>query len=232
MTGPNPLISDPFRECVFSSLGAWREKAGLTLTATTEPDLIVMATSVYGLKWDHAGTTTDHATLSFRMSFEFSPNAPLKTDIRLIVCARKLDAAADENANLALQASMGWFTPGIVSNPRQDDATATAPTLDTAAGSMNTLTTPAKVLLAAAVVAADNTGTTGFADYELDLGARLRAEAKTIKAGDIVHITLAPNETVGSADMDLEIAGAPMLVIRREEQIAEALKLQRDVHNS
>lgn len=229
--GPSPLPGDPYRQCFPLSLGAWRDKSALTGTATTEPDFVSMGGGVFGMKWDHGGTTTDHATVTIRMPFEFAPNAPLKSDIRLIVCARKLDAAADENADLGLQASMSWFTPGVVSNPRQDDVTATAPTLATAAGDIKTLTTPAKVLLAAATIQAANTNPVGFADYEIDLGARLRAEGKTIKAGDIVHITLAPTETVGSADMDLEIAGAPMLVIRREDQICEAQSLQRDVHN-
>ena len=233
--GPNPLTADPFRETIPLTLGAWRDKSALTGTATTEPDFVSMA-GVFGMKWDHGGTTTDHATLSFTMPFEFSPNAPLKQDIKLSVVARKLDAASDENAGLFLQAGMSWFTPGEVDNPRQDDPSGTVPVEVTAAGTATSLTTPAKVLLAAATVAAVNTASGGFHRYELDLGARLRAEEKSIKAGDIVHITLAPNgvstTTVGTTDMDLEIAGAPILILRREEQIAEALRLQRDVHNS
>jgi len=231
MTGPNPLTADPFRVTIPLTLGSWRDKSGLTGTASTEPDIVSMA-GVYGMKWDNGGTTTDHATATFTMPFEFSPQAVPQQDIKLSVVARKLDAASDENANLALQASLSWFTPGEVDNPRQNDTTATAPVEVTAAGTATSLTTPAAVLLAAATVASVNTAAGGFHRYELDLGARLRAEGKAIKAGDIVHITLAPNETVGSSDMDLEIAGAPLLILRFEQQIAEALKLQRDVYNT
>lgn len=229
MTGPNPLTAQPWRQSLVLPLGSWRDKSGLTLTATTEPDLIAMATSSEGMKWDHGGAATDYAACTFTMPFEFEPAAVPNYDMKLVVVARKLDAAADENADLALQATLGWFTPGVVSNPRQTSVTATAPTLTTAAGSIQTLTTPAKALMATAVIAAANTAATGFARYELDLGARLRAESKALLAGDIVTIKLGPDDTVGATDMDLEIIGAPILLFRRGEQIGEANRLLRSL---
>jgi hypothetical protein len=213
MSGPMSLPGSPWREDVLLPLNCWTEKSGLPLSATTEPDLVVMATSYYGLKWDHGGAATDKARLQFVMPMHFGgPESLPKYDFKLIVSARKLDAASDENADLALAAGLSWFTPGVLSNPLGHAST--VPTLSTAAGSSNSLTTAALATLATAVIAADNSAVTGFATYELDLGYRIRAESKEIKAGDIVSLSLYPHETVGSADMDLEVL-CPMLRLRR-----------------
>ncbi len=229
MSERDALPLDTFRSTMFCPLGGWRDKSGLTLTATTEPDLIAMGTTQYGIKWDHGGTTTDYAAFDFIMPHEFGENAPPAYDIKLVVVARKWDTSADENADLALQCQCAWFTPGVLSNPRQSTLTATAPTLTTAAGSGKILTTPAKALMAGAAIIADNTVMTGFARYELDIGARLRAESLTMNAGDVVQLRLSPNEVVGATDMDLEIIGAPALIIRRENQIVDRFTDLRNV---
>lgn len=216
--GPDPLTLDPWREDQFVPLGAWRDKSGLTLTATTEPDLIVMGTSFYGMKWDHGGTTTDIARLNFIMPMHFAEAEGLpQYDIKLICVARKLDPSAtgsDENTNLCLESQLNWFSPAILNDQRGRLVTDTAPTISTAATASKSLTTPARALLATATLAADNTGVAGFARYELDLGARIRAEGKALYAGDVCSLALYPHEAVGGTDMDLEVL-PPVLRIRR-----------------
>ncbi len=228
-SGPNPLTANPFRNDLPIPLGAWRDKSGLTLTATTEPDLIQMANGPFGMKWDHGGTTTDFASLDFPMPFTFAEdNGVPKFDFKLMCSARKLDAAADENADLCLQAQIVWFTPDALDNPVGQVATSVVPKLGGVSTTLKTLTTPALALMATATIAAANTATTGFARYSLDIGARLRAEGKSIYAGDIVQIRLSPNEAVGTTDMDLEVL-SPRVVLRRTLGFADRLKLQNDI---
>lgn len=70
------------------------------------------------------------------------------------------------------------------------------------AAALSSLTTPATAELAASSTGAD---LSSFALYELDLGARLAAESKTVAVGDMVRLVLGPNEQVGTTDMNMEV---------------------------
>jgi len=193
--------------------GNLTDKSGLILTATTDPDLVVMAGGVFGIKWDHGGAAADFCSIAFQMPHQWAKNQRF---LKLVLPARKLDAAADENADLMLQAQIRWFRPGRLSNPSQTSATGTVPTAKTSPvlhlidSALQSLTTPAKAMMAAATIAAANTAPAGFFEYELDIGARLIAEGKFIKPGSWCTIEFGPNETVGATDMDLEV-GMPVL---------------------
>lgn len=208
-----------YAEDLLLPLGSWRDKSGLTLTASTEPDVSAVNGQL-GLKWDHGGAASDFALCDFTMPLQFAEN---QDRLKLVVAARKLDAAADENADLMIQAQVLWSSPGKVNKPSETNAAAAVPTQSVAPSpleTLNTLTTPAKALLAAAVINSGDPGNEGIFEYELDIGARLRAEGKRINAGDRVEIRFGPNETVGSADMDLETS-IPILRIVRHASLLD-----------
>jgi len=81
------------------------------------------------------------------------------------------------------------------------------------------LTTSATALLAAASAGAD---VTSFANYTLDIGARLRAESKYIKEGATFCINLAFDATLG-AGLQLQVAGT-RLRVRRHVSLSDTSK--------
>lgn len=183
-----------FRQCIPLLLDAAGVSTG-PLTASTTPEKIAFDTDMDAIKWDHGDGTTHIVKWSFVMPFTYDPLAKnslaLTDDLILYVDALKLDSGADENDNLELHAQLTWGTPGDAAKSQ--------------------LTTAAETgALAASVTAA---GFAGLARYTVNIGTRLQAEGKRIEAGDQVTIGIYPNETVGSADMDL-IMLPPMLVYR------------------
>lgn len=109
--------------------------------------------------------------------------------LQLIVRARKYDTGGDENA-LSFNLTVSW-----------QNTTETIQTLTT---------------IPTAVIATAQTAATaaGFADYTLDIGARLRAESKIIKAGGWVHFSLAPSTTVGTSDQALQVIATKLRLKR------------------
>ncbi|MCC6996650.1 MAG: hypothetical protein IT370_18710 [Deltaproteobacteria bacterium] len=161
------------------------------------------------LKWDHNDATTDFLLLSGLMPRQF---AELLDDLAIVCVARKVDATADENADLCLQAQVRWFQPGTLDRPDVQSASDTAPTLTAGDSALGALTTPAKALLAGTLGA--NSNLTGFGTYVIDIGERLRAEEARIEAGSVLQIEFGPDDTPGTTDMDIEIA-PPILCLRR-----------------
>lgn len=149
------------------------------LSAATTPNLAALDTKGDFVRWDHGDTSAKGVYRQFNVGREFAQHAN-----RLMVraLARKT-GATDENADLALQAQIYWFTT--------DDS------------AFNSLATPAKATLAAASAW---TGVDGFEWYDLDIGARLEAEGAVIESGATAVIVVGPDDTVGTAAMTLDLA--------------------------
>lgn len=181
------------------------------LSTSTAPEILAHQTNNIVLKYDHGDGSSNYIQVPFTMPDTYAEE---QDELIVIVPARKVDSGGDENADLALQAQIYWQKPGQVNTPNQQDATATAPTQTTAPGTQGSLSTPAKALLAAANTSAATSNGTGWHEYVINIGRRLRIENLTIPRGAICNLRIGPNETVGSSDMDVEI-GIPRLAIRR-----------------
>jgi len=159
----------------------------LNLTGSTTPAIVAVDTNDDAIQWVFNDTASTVAAWSFRMPGDYARTGKSRQgvtdDIVVKAVARKVDSSTDENATLNLQAQVYWSTPGT-------DTT------------NNSLTTPAKALLAASTT---GSGLTGFAEYTLDIGARLRAESKSIKPGDKVRIVIGPDATVGTTNMTMQV---------------------------
>jgi len=205
-----------YQEDLCCSLGDWRTDDGLTLTASTAPELQANTHGGECLKYDHGDTTTDGISCAFRMPAQYDPDA---CDIRLVVDARKIDATADENADLKLSAIISWDRSSRLSDPSPNGST--VPTLlDTPTGGV--LATGETAIIAACDTTAATTNRVGWGEYEINLGQAIRdanaAGSARPRPGDRIKITLNPNEAVGSSDMDLQI-GIPCVRIRRHAGI-------------
>lgn len=197
MSGANPLNIETvvnefepgngYRQHIQIPLSDWTLGTGAVLTTGTTPALAAVATNANLIKWVFGDDAADVIQYQFAAPRQWAVD---KNDLVLRVWARKKDAAADENADLKIQCQMYWH-----SLQQTSGGTATA-------AALSSLTTPAKALLAASSTGAD---LSSFALYELDLGARLTAESKTIAVGDNVRLVVGPNEQVGSTDMVMEV---------------------------
>lgn len=205
-------LGNGYQEDLCCTLGDWRTDDSLTLTGSTAPEL---QTNTYGgevLKWDHGDTTTDGISCRFKMPAQYDPKS---CDIVLCFNARKIDATADENTDLAIAALISWERPSRLSDTTPSGAT--VPTLrDTPSGGV--IATAPYATLAACDITAATTNRTGWAAYEINLGKQIRAEFTTAatqpKEGDDIRIVVYPSEAVGSTDMDLQM-GVPCIRIRR-----------------
>ena len=178
-----------YREDWSPGLGGWRSLDGLSLTAATAPAIAAEATSLFTLVWDAALLVTDVITFPFTMPQSYAEH---QYDLQIVCVARK---ASNANADLAIQAQVHWFTPGIVNTPNQQTTTATQPTLTAGDAGLSSLTTPARALLTTG--GGSSSDTIGYGTYLLDIGARLAAESKQIQAGDACLIRVGPHETAG-----------------------------------
>lgn len=160
----------------------------LNLTGATTPAVVAIDTTDDVIRWLFGDTAATVAAWSFWMPDDYARAAKSRQgvtdDIVVKAVARKVDSSTDENADLALQCQVSWYTPGT-------DTT------------VKTLTTPAKATLAASTT---GSGVTGFAKYTLDIGERLRAESKTILPGDKVRLILGPDDTVGTTNMTMDVS--------------------------
>lgn len=174
---------------------AWRNGAdGTVLTGASTPAvalLTISSVSTELVQWAANAANTVIASAQFVMPADYGHNAKTAgtrytDDLILLAKMRRQRNAADAaawNARLAVS----WFTPGTDSSAFQS------------------LTTGATVAIP--TIGADNTGTlTGFSELTFDIGARLRAESKQIKAGDVVRLVLGPD--AANANAALQLAGA------------------------
>ncbi|MDX2147576.1 MAG: hypothetical protein SFZ23_08650 [Planctomycetota bacterium] len=157
-------------------------------------------TDVLGLRWLTAGTTTDIAVFSAVVTQQYDW---FDDQLTLGLCLRKNDAT-DENTDLAVTATMKFWSPGAA-NP--DVAAASVPSGSNIRQGDNAVTTISAV--SRTLAASGNT----LDDYywywfNLGLGVARTGAANQLAAGDIVRIEIAPNEAVGSTDMNLDLAGA------------------------
>ena len=200
-----------FPEDLMIPLGALRDSTGYTpLSNATTPEITAMNTNFDVVKWDHGDTAAHTFEFEFQMTRAF---AELQDFLKVRVPVRKVDTS-DENPDLCLQAQIFAFEPGAMSDPSVQSASGTAPTVVAGETTAITLTTVAKSLLPAADTTATNANLVGWATAVLDIGERLRAERKRIRAGAIVKIVIGPDDTVGTTDMDVE-AGPVTVTVRR-----------------
>lgn len=200
-----------FPEDVMITLGQLRDSTGYTaLSNSTTPEIAAMNTNFDVIKWDHGDTSAHTVEFEFQMSRAF---AELQDFLQVRVPIRKVDTV-DENADLCLQAQIFAFEPGTLSDPSVQLSTGTVPVAVAGETTAITLTTVAKSLLPACNASSSNSTLVGWVTVVLDIGERLRAEGKRIKAGAIVKIVIGPDDTVGATDMDVE-AGPPVLTVRR-----------------
>lgn len=193
-------------------LSVLRDATGYTaLSNATTPEIAAMNTNFEVVKWDHGDTAANTVEFEFQMGREF---AELQDHIQIRVPVRKVDSGGDENADLCLQAQIFAFEPGSLSDPAVQLSTGTVPGVVAGETTAITLTTVAKCLLPACNTSAANSNLTGWVTGILDIGERLRAEGKRIKAGAVVKIVIGPDDTVGSSDMDVEM-GPPVLTVQR-----------------
>mgnify|MGYP000258103911 CR=1 FL=1 len=205
------LPNEGFNDQPLTILGMF-DASLAALSTSTAPEILATVTNGIVLKWDHGDTASSYIQIPFTIPDWYVQESDY---IVLIVPARKVDSGGDENTDLCLQAQLYWQKPGQLNTPDQQSATATAPVAKTTGDtSQKSLTTPAKALMAGANTSAATSNTTGWFEYEINLGVRLHAEGKEISRGSLCNLRLGPNETVGSSDMDVEI-GIPRLAIRR-----------------
>jgi hypothetical protein len=165
------------------------------ITGSTAPETVAIETNQIAAKWDHGDGTSAVLHWQFPMPYDYNPlaygvsptsgsmvqqNLYLKADIR------KIDSA-DENADLAYTCKIYFRSTG--------DA------------DLSTNTTVITQTLSATLAAA-STNLDGFITYTWDIGAALRTDSLRIDPGDIVRICIAPHETVGTTDMDVEMTDA------------------------
>ncbi len=197
MIGENPLVlestiaaSEPSKgnrsqlcDLIPKDLFNWKTSAGLVLTGATAPAIAALTTqnSNYGLKWVFNSAAV--ITCRFELPDEFADG---EQDIILYPKARKIDAAADENATLALQVVCRWIKPDGVTT---DSVTATSAVLD-----------------------ASSTGTGALKAYTLDIGKALATAGKKIPRGSTVQLEFSPTANVGTTDMILEVSGIQGMV--------------------
>lgn len=170
-----------------NAIHSWTNGSNAQLGAATEPDLVSLS-GVFGVKWDHGGTTTDLLRGCFTVPLTYAKD---RHGILLGFKARKVDSAGvDENADLKVQAVVTWHNPG-------DAAVQTV-----------TVTSDA---LAAASAAAD---LSDFEAVELDIGAAIEDADAHVEPGALMTIDISPNEAVGTTDMDLQVVGQHVLIRR------------------
>lgn len=160
----------------------WRTDAGLTLTAATTPAIVAVSGSagsdLFCIRWPY--NSQSQTRCAFTMPDEWADDKTIQ-DWKIFVKLRKVDAS-DENATLAFKATVSWLADGI--NP-------------TAALTSQVATS--------AILAASAANTGPFTEYEIDVGAALRAAGKQIPRGARVTVGISPDADVGTTDMTLEM---------------------------
>lgn len=207
--------TDGIRTDVLATLpsGCWRNGAdGTVLTGASTPAVALLtASSVAGaelVQWAANAANTVIASAQFVMPGEYTPMGRIEGGDRLTddlvfraVMRRQRNAA--DAAAWAARCTVRWFTPG-------SDTTA-----------YQTLTTNPTASIPA--IAADNTGSlVGFSTLTFDIGARLRAEGKRIRAGDVVRLIIGPD--AANANAVLQFAGG---VVRGRRHLALADRSSR-----
>lgn len=174
-------------------LGAWTLGAGTPPVAATTNIVGVGAidTDFNGLIWDAGADGSDTVRVVLAMPQDLVPaENESDRDMLLRVLARKHDTtgSASDNADLAFKLAVDWLTPGAAKESLSTDVAGT--------------------------LGAKHAGEEGFAWYDLDIGAALHTEGKSIYAGDVLQLTLGPNEAVGTA-LNIDVL-ATELMLRRD----------------
>jgi hypothetical protein len=171
-------------------------RVGLSaISGSTAPETVAIETNQVAAKWDHGDGTSAILHWQFPMPLDFNPNAygppvsgseNVQKNVILKADIRKIDSA-DENADLAYTCKIYFRSTGDA-----DLSTNTTVISQTLSGTL----------------AAASTNLDGFATYTWDIGAALRTDSLDLQPGDIIRICIAPHETVGTTDMDVEMTDA------------------------
>lgn len=187
-------------------LNDWRTASSLDLTATAAatPYRALANTSIPVIVWRQDGAATDLIRTSLLVPGQYDPKVD---DLRLLVAARKVDAASDENTDLALGCIARYATLGQT-NPKL--SATTTPAAPPALSGYTPAITGDKALTAATQVnrllVGSSTGAdvSTFALYEFNLGNN------GIKPCDLLILELFPHETVGTTDMVVQVAATSL----------------------
>jgi len=165
------------------------------ISGSTAPETVAIETNQVAAKWDHGDGTSAIMHWQFPMPADYNPyavgisptsGAAVAQNLYLKADLRKIDSA-DENADLAYTCKIYFRSTGDA-----DLSTNTTVISQTLSGTL----------------AAASTNLDGFATYTWDIGAALRTDSLRIDPGDILRICIAPHETVGTTDMDVEMTDA------------------------
>jgi hypothetical protein len=185
----NALRTSGVPRSIHLSTAVARNASGLPLTdatasSPTAPVLGINA-ATDPLAWLQSGAETDYASWTFPVP-EGWPEDPTKVFAVIQVWAKCVDTAT-ENSDLRLLAKINRVRAGAV-------------------------TAMATGALSSIVGANVSTGyVSGFVEYTIDVGARVRAEKLTFAPGDAVQVQVGPNETVGTTNMVLAVAQSRLL---------------------
>lgn len=163
------------------NLQGWLDAAGALIASGTTPDLATVDTDIFAIKWDHGDTATNVIRAQCMMPGRYAEQI---RDLKVICRVRKKDSGSDENSDLGMKGTISYINPGGTARV--------------------TLTTAASTVIPST---ANGTAISNFVDVTVDIGARLRAEGKTMNGGAVVVFLLGPDDTVGATDLDLELAG-------------------------
>lgn len=189
---------------IFSELTS---SAGVALntTAAATPFKAVTNTSIPIVRWRQDAAATDFALWSGTVPGEYST---FVDDLCLDLLLRKNDSSTDENADLAMQVMARWWTPGVA-DPTIAAATVPVPTAGDAA--LVALPAVVKRTLAAPV----NATVAGFAWHRFDLSLGVaRGLTDALREGariaplDQLILEIGPDDTVGTTNMTVDLAGA------------------------
>ena len=167
------------------------------ISGSTAPETVAIETNQVAAKWDHGDGTSAVMHWQFPMPADYNPyavgvsptsGAAVAQNLYLKADLRKIDSA-DENADLAYTCKIYFRSTGDA-----DLSTNTTVITQTLSGTR----------------AAASSNLDGFVTYTWDIGAALRADSLRIDPGDILRICIAPHETVGTTDMDVEMTDATL----------------------
>jgi hypothetical protein len=176
-----------WRQDIPIPLSDWTLGTGAVLTTGTTPRLSAVATNANMLVWAFNDDAADPIQFQFVSPRQWDTT---KNDLVLRVWARKKDAASGR------ERQPQHPVPDVLVHPAPDQRRRRR------GSSLQPDHARDGAELAASSTGAD---LSSFALYELDLGARLAAESKTVAVGDMVRLVLGPNEQVGTTDMNMEV---------------------------
>lgn len=191
-----------YRADLCPSLGDLRTESGGDITGSTTPvrDTMAADTDYDVVKWAAADPTSVVATIQKTVEGEFAEG---QKDLLLEVLASCYGSGTV--GTTAIQAAVNWWTPGLAKHAYATPGVGVYASKTDGDSAETVLTIPASAQIGSAAVPAV-AALSAFRWYTLDIGARLRAETKTLSPGDIMKVRIGLSATV-PANLTVELAG-------------------------